>query len=381
MHMHIRRLILRHPAVLPASSSVLRPLQNSSRSTVTDPSMTTKSFFDLPPEVRVKVYKFLFAGCQLEVSVTQRDTAKIARERNSANMLHSAVLETCTKINIEAFPILAGSINLTLEYCDVARGNDFAQGNVRDSIEDLPTGLDLSHLAKLPYMPAFLLRVLPMIENLTYTDRWGNPGVCVGMESLPKLRVLSVDSADGDWFENVRSPPPYKDFIEGSEDLDARMAIGARNFILSNSPSREQVRKILAHPNRTFKLLYIWIMDHTCERTDPENTCLCDEKGLVHPQDSTPVMVGRLFAPFLHSTNVLCQGFEVDIGSKAPVLADKWFWWTSDKRYNTYEELLEEAKRRQSAETEGYRSEKKPDSKTQGEQRILLTNHCLGSRL
>lgn len=139
--------------------------------------MPSTNFLTLPTEIQREIYKNVFAGAELNINVTfdENEKLNITSEKCPSRVIYTACLETCSKINIEAFPIMAGAINLAIRFL-----------NLMDTTE-----LNLNNLTTLPYPPSFLSRILPFIIKLTY-ERHLHDGCCFGFPAFPNLRELRI---------------------------------------------------------------------------------------------------------------------------------------------------------------------------------------------
>jgi hypothetical protein len=181
--------------------------------------MPSTVFLTLPLEIRLGIYKRVFAGAELKINVTLDDNNKftITRMKSGPNGIKAACLATCSQFNVEAFPIIAGAINLVIYFEDKNGGS--------------ADGLNLTDMATLPYAPSFLSRFIPFISKLTY-EQHHSEGCCFGLAAFPNLKEMRFRRSQPLALDSMNLPHLTELALCKTKDATLALASAARDEIM-----------------------------------------------------------------------------------------------------------------------------------------------------
>jgi hypothetical protein len=142
------------------------------------------SFLDLPPELRLKIYREIFAGSVIRLTLTQKYSRTAIRDWTPPK--HISFLRSSSQIYEESLPILARSSRLELLLME-----DPDDREISTSLQ-----INLEHLLTSPATSLFLRSTLPLIRAM---DLDISVPICLGrlegLETLTSLRkVCSAQS-------------------------------------------------------------------------------------------------------------------------------------------------------------------------------------------
>jgi hypothetical protein len=253
-----------------------------------------KPFLDLPTEIRLAIYKRLFAGAHLNIEIkveNQKLTIWRVKYSYRPSKVHAALLETCSKVHTKAVPIMAGAINLIICFDDVVRISIGAPGSFIAAILSRCRDLDLGKLAGLTYAPTFLSKIMPSIRMITYSNK-NQMGLCFNMAAFPELEILTVrDTPDYDESEML----PHIDALGlcNSSSLDARLTERIREQLMSGKRWAE-LKDVLETQDCKFRVLCrttLSFQDHRRRCDARPGSCICQRGGVWPPESTLPTFV------------------------------------------------------------------------------------------
>jgi hypothetical protein len=152
-------------------------------------------FFELPFEMRTKIYREIFFECTIHLNLRQNDLrTAIDRWRPPKDVIF---LRTSSQIYEEALPVLASASTLRLKL--VGDKVDFFPMNRID------VSFDLGRILTSPATCLFLRAALPLIQALHLHIRdSARYHKCLELKGLTSLKVIHIDEAnteDDDIFE------------------------------------------------------------------------------------------------------------------------------------------------------------------------------------
>jgi hypothetical protein len=133
------------------------------------------SFLDLPPELRLKIYREIFAGSVIRLTVTQKYSRTAIRDWTPPK--HISFLRSSSQIYEESLPILARSstLELTMEDSSATKmGNRF--------------NVNFEHFLTSPATSLFLQSTLPLVRAMDLDI--GIPAWVGRLESIEALTSL-----------------------------------------------------------------------------------------------------------------------------------------------------------------------------------------------
>ena len=229
--------------------------------------MPSTVFLKLPAEIRHAVYKRVFAGAILSIDVTMDATdmlttnkLTIKRTKFAPCVVNAAVLETCSTINVEAFPIMAEAITLAIHFKDI-----FGM-----------TGLNLTKLTNLSYTPSFLSRIFRFTTKLTYSHYYWNR-YCFGAAAFANLKEICIRTSR--LLALGSNDLPHLNELALSETTDAAstLASAARDEIMFDD-SWSDLRELVETRDRKFRIYLQADADYDHHRhmcTAAPEVCLC----------------------------------------------------------------------------------------------------------
>lgn len=207
--------------------------------------MATKSFIDLPAEICIAIYKKVFADTHMAIHVFDQDEKpRVTRIRQTIgyypSIIHATLLETCSKVNTETFPIMAGAMRLA----------------IASNTSSSPGKLNLEALKCLTDAPACLSRIFPFVTKLAFFNGY-QKSICVGISAVPKLEQLWVVS-DLDWETSTtftKLPHLNKYILRNFGELDAYLARTFRAAIRTTS-DWTGLKETVETQGRKFQVLF-----------------------------------------------------------------------------------------------------------------------------
>lgn len=222
--------------------------------------MPSTGFLTLPIEIRHAIYKMVFPGARLSIHVTTDDNenSTIKKTKFAPCVVNASFLKTCSTINIEAFPIMAGSIDLAIFF----------------ETEHWMRFVNLSTLPTLSCAPSPLSRIFPHIKKLTFCHHPWN-GCCSGLAGFSNLQRLCIQI----------TVPLCEDYLPhldeqvlcNTNEAAAILASAARDKIMFEEDWTE-LRGLVESREREFKIYLQAETDfefHAMMCTAAQDMCLC----------------------------------------------------------------------------------------------------------
>lgn len=294
-----------------------------------------KAILDLPTEVLLEIYKRVFAGAQISITVEiTNGELMIKRMIDALTELYTAILQMSSKVHAKAFPIMAEAINLNITFNAVQfwtsqgmRWND----------------LDLGALASCTHAPPFFSRIMPfvIVIIITYSNDNGM-GSCFNPTAIPKLKVFClVETAN---LTRMHFPGSNQLCLSNPKGLQRRLFEHMRERIV-HSEHVQELRNIMDGQNRKFQIVYHTTLDFACRQRDcgaALDTCNCLHERVPRTwleSDEYPTF--GCTAPYVLSltANIYWQEFKLELGEEQQELIDRCFIFESVP-YDFYEEIL-----------------------------------------